>query len=468
MNSFFDRTFATVKDRFKGFIGSSDIDIPTDAASAEQLDRNDLRNIIAACLDTPGGEYAARGRIAALVELYNLLTETQKFLFLVSLAKDFGPNDQEIKDLTTKLLEDGDDRLDPVTLNRLRSSLFGQRFDLLTLIGSLPKGVKALVDMRVDLLKRLKAKDESSTSLQALDGDFSFLFSSWFDLGFLQLEPISWSSPASLLEKLISYEAVHEIRSWSDLKNRLESDRRCYAFFHPRMPEEPLIFVEVALVQGIANSVQTLLDEEAPTMDPREADTAVFYSISNTQAGLKGVSFGNFLIKMVVEDLKRDLPSLSTFVTLSPIPGFMNWLTKSDDEIELPEKTKLLLERLIGKAGSDKELLLSLLDRKGWQNKKILTDAVQQSFSKLCASYLVDQKSRKNLPLDPVARFHLGNGARLQQINWLGDTSKKGFQQSSGFMVNYLYDLDFIEKNHESFAQNGEIAVSSSIRKLLK
>ena len=303
---------------------------------------------------------------------------------------------------------------------------------------------------------------------KALDEDFAFLFSSWFDLGFLELEPINWSSPADLLEKLIAYEAVHEIRSWSDLKNRLESDRRCYAFFHPRMPEEPLIFVEVALVQGIAGSVQTLLDEEAPTMRAEEADTAVFYSISNTQAGLRGISFGNFLIKMVVEDLRRNLPGLSKFVTLSPIPGFMKWLSTTEEDIELPERTQTVLERLLGEEKSNRDLLMNLFSRKGWQNKKVIADAVQVPLSKLCANYLVEQKSKPKLPLDPVARFHLGNGARLQQINWLGDTSKKGFKQSAGFMVNYLYDLDFIEKNHEEFAQQGEIATSSSVKKLLK
>jgi malonyl-CoA decarboxylase len=466
MNSFFDRTFASVRNRFKGIVGSSDIDIPRGPEAAGKLNKEDLSDIISACLNTPGGEYAARGRVAALVELYDHLTSEQRSSFLECLATDFGPNqgkvNASIQNATTE------ESISPVELNKIRSQLFGKRFDLLTLIGSLPKGVKALVDMRVDLLERLNTKDSFSDALKSLDGDFSFLFSSWFDLGFLQLEPINWASPASLLEKLIAYEAVHEIRSWSDLKNRLESDRRCYAFFHPRMPEEPLIFVEVALVKGIAGSVQTLLDENAPTMDAAEADTAVFYSISNTQAGLRGISFGNFLIKMVVEDLKRDLPGISTFVTLSPIPGFMNWLKKTDAPIELPEKTLTLLERLIGPAESNKELLLSLFERKGWQNKKVIVDAVQSPFSRLCASYLAEQKNARGLPLDPVARFHLGNGARLQQINWLGDTSKKGFKQSTGFMVNYLYDLDFIENNHETFAQKGDIPVSSSVRKLLK
>jgi malonyl-CoA decarboxylase len=279
--------------------------------------------------------------------------------------------------------------------------------------------------------------------------------SAWFDVGFLELQRITWNSPAALLEKLIEYEAVHEIRSWTDLKNRLDSDRRLYAFFHPRMPAEPLIFVEVALTDHLAGNVQELLDEHAPVFDHRKADTAIFYSISNTQVGLRGVSFGNFLLKRVIDDLKRDFPKLNNFATLSPMPGLAAWLRKNP----------ALLGELAIALPLD-ELSTGLWARDGKSQR-----ALRDPLTRLAARYLVSAKQgggESGAPLDPVSRFHLGNGARIERLNFLADNSPKGFRQSFGLMVNYLYNLDDIEINLEAFATTGNVAMSAGLRRLAR
>lgn len=281
-----------------------------------------------------------------------------------------------------------------------------------------------LVRMRADLL-RLGRGDPD---LEALDLDFRHLFASWFNRGFLVLRPISWESPAHVLEKIIAYEAVHAIDSWDDLRRRLEpADRRCFAFFHPAMPDEPLIFVEVALMTGIAHSIQTVLADDRDVRPAEETDTAVFYSISNCQPGLAGISFGNLLIKQVVSDLSAELPGLRTFVTLSPMPGFMRWLA----------------ERGLDAASVDGELLA------GWG-----------------AHYLVNARDQEGMPADPVARFHLGNGAILHNVHPHADRSAKGISQAAGLMVNYLYDLDKLSANHERFVAKAPIAISPQVRAL--
>ena len=280
------------------------------------------------------------------------------------------------------------------------------------------------------------------------------------------MRAISWDSPAALLEKLIAYEAVHEIRSWADLRNRLDRDRRCYGFFHPRMPDEPLIFVEVALVKGLAGSVQALLDENAPVADPKEADAAIFYSISNTQDGLRGISFGSFLIKRVVDALAADLPQLKIFSTLSPIPGFRRWLEGAlvaDPEL-LPDTARAAIAERDA-AFADPEALSKLLAAPGWEQDKALAAALHEPLERLCARYLTVQP--KGRLLDPVARFHLGNGARIERLNWLGDVSAKGLKESAGLMVNYLYRREDIEDNHEAYARDGTVAVSAEIADLL-
>ncbi|TWO71620.1 malonyl-CoA decarboxylase [Caenimonas sedimenti] len=297
-------------------------------------------------------------------------------------------------------------------------------------------GIRFLVDLRAELQPHLKG----DRRLRALDVEMEYMFSTWFDVGFLELRRISWDSPASLIEKLIKYEAVHDIRSWADVKNRLDSDRRCYGFFHPRLPDEPLIFVEVALTDEIAGSIPPLLDETAAPSDLGKATTAIFYSISNTQDGLRGVSFGDSLIKRVVEELKAEFPKLKTFATLSPIPGFRAWLQKTAPAEVL--------------AGLEDPLAL---DPRSPKRAELLAWA---------ARYL-GREQQDGKPLDPVARFHLGNGARVERLNWGGDPSAKGLKQSFGLMVNYLYDPKRLDKHRAMLAQ-GQIPISGAIEDLYR
>ena len=317
---------------------------------------------------------------------------------------------------------------------RLRRAFTSPRTRLLQRFAAFPEGMRFLVDLRAELLPHLKADKR----LLPLDAELESLFSTWFDVAFLELRRISWDSPASLVEKLIKYEAVHDIRSWGDVKNRLDSDRRCYGFFHPRLPDEPLIFVEVAFADGMADCITPLLDESAAPCDLSRATAAIFYSISNTQTGLRGVSFGDSLIKRVVETLKVDLPKLKTFATLSPIPGLRAWMQKNapaellaglDDPLALPAKSPLRAQAL------------------AW-----------------AARYL-GKETQDGKPLDAVARFHLGNGARVERLNWAGDPSPKGLKQSYGVMVNYLYDLKRLDK-HRTLLSQGQIPVSGAVEAL--
>jgi len=311
--------------------------------------------------------------------------------------------------------------------------------------------------MRADL-RRLGGRDPV---LREPDDNLKRLLRSWFDVGFLDLVRLSWATPASVLEKLIDYEAVHAIRSWSDLKNRLESDRRCFAFFHPRMPDEPIIFVEVALVKNISENVQELLDESAPLMNPQEADTAIFYSISNAQVGLGGVGFGHFLIKRVVDDLKQVFPNIKTYSTLSPIPGLSDWI----ESLEESEKTTPRELEALREVAGFTTFSEALKDRYWYQNGD-LAEAMKAPLMRLAANYLVNEK-RRNRALDPVANFHLNNGARLERINWMGDISAKGISESAGMMVNYLYKLSDIESNHEAYRETAKTTTSSAVRALL-
>jgi malonyl-CoA decarboxylase len=283
----------------------------------------------------------------------------------------------------------------------------------------------------------------------------------------VELRRIGWNSPAALLEKLIAYEAVHEIRSWTDLRNRLDSDRRCYAFFHPRMPEEPLIFVEIALTREMASNVHTLLDETAPQTDPHAAQAAVFYSISNTQPGLRGVSFGGFLIKRVVDELCAEFPKLKTFATLSPVPGFRRWL---DARLGARDASLFGAEEAgqLAAAGGAQDAFAGMANLLAGDLAAIAeAPAAAGTLSRLVARYLVEAKEGDR-PLDPVARFHLGNGARLERVNWRADTSARGLKQSAGIMVNYLYEIAEIEPNHEAYAREGRVAVSNAVRRLLR
>jgi malonyl-CoA decarboxylase len=321
--------------------------------------------------------------------------------------------------------------------------------------------------MRAEILKFLPQEP----SLASLERDLKGLLASWFDIGFLELRRIAWdTAPATLLEKLIAYEAVHAIGGWEDLKNRLDSDRRCFAFFHPRMPNEPLIFVEVALTDGLADNVGALLDEAAPVQDSKAADTAIFYSISNAQKGLAGISFGGFLIKRVVDSLAAEFKGLKTFATLSPAPGFLAWLEKAKAEegsgVFLPDEVARL--KAVGLDAEKPGTIVDLLRGPGWSADAMLAETLKDPLLRICARYLAREKAGEKRALDPVAHFHLTNGARLERLNWLADASPKGFAQSAGIMVNYLYRLGDIEDNHEAYSDRGEVRVSPGVRALLK
>ena len=405
-----------------------------------------------ACLAGRGGEVSARGRAARLAQTYLAADAPGRREFLATLAT-FDTNPESIRKQAAALPPG-----DPLALAKLRRALEPPRRRLLTQFTSIPDGMRFLVDLRAALL----ALGREDKSLAALEDDLKTLLAGWFDVGFLELRQIDWSSPASLLEKLVGYEAVHEIRGWRDLKNRLDSDRRCYAFFHPRMPTEPLIFVEVALVTGIAGSIQRLLDTHAPAGDPTRADAAIFYSISNCQRGLDGISFGNFLIKRVVDLLSHELPNIRSFATLSPLPGLRAWL----DRALATEPEKLLSAEELATLGGA-EGLRAALDRRAWPRDPATVRLLEPILPRLAARYLLIE-SRGRRALDPVAHFHLTNGARVERINSLADTSEKGLREGAGLMVNYLYDPARIEQYHEDYAGEGKRNASTAVRRLAR
>ncbi|MDA7692956.1 malonyl-CoA decarboxylase [Alphaproteobacteria bacterium] len=314
-----------------------------------------------------------------------------------------------------------------------------KRREIFRRCNGISRGTIRLVNIRKRLLKLLKNNSE----LKAVDHDMVYLFKNWFNRGFLILRPINWETPAHILEKIIAYEAVHQINSWDELRARLApKDRRCFAFFHPAMQDEPIIFVEVALMKGIPSKIEDVLREKRDILDPEETSVAVFYSISNCQKGLAGISFGNFLIKQVANDLNLEFKNLKKFITLSPVPGFRKWIRNKSPKVDIK------LEKCV----TDEHFL---------KNHDLIMHHV--------GNYFMKSDRPDGLPNDPVARFHLGNGASLEQVNFLGDSSKNGKSLSAGIMVNYLYDLDKVEKNHELLISEKKINVSKLVKKdLLK
>jgi malonyl-CoA decarboxylase len=342
-------------------------------------------------------------------------------------------------------------RKDPSQTNliRLQQVVEAPRQELFRRLNMAPGGTAALVEMRRRILRDIKAHSHWA----GIESVLANLLSSWFNRGFLTLERIDWHTSAIVLEKLIQYEAVHEIQGWSDLRRRLQTDRRCYAFFHPTLPKEPVIFIEVALTRGMSAKVQPLLDPESAVSDASRADGAIFYSITNCQEGLRGISFGNFLIKQVAEDLGREFPRVKTFATLSPIPGFRKWLVGQTAQREAQASGRQLAQ------------ILERLQEPDWFKEKGAGSALQKPLSELCACYLVRAKQGDE-PLDPVARFHLSNGARMERINWLGDTSEAGMFRSAGLMVNYVYKLADVERNHEAYVKEHKIIASSRLESM--
>lgn len=395
------------------------------------------------------GEATGVALANSLLAGYAAASKDDQLAFLTALADMFGPDMAELNEALATVRAKG---TSPDTISRLLKAAEPRRQELIRRLNLAPGGTASLVRMREELLAHIK----DHPALKHVDTDFVHLFASWFNRGFLVLQRIDWTTPANILEKIIRYEQVHAIRNWDDLRARLApSDRRCYGFFHPQLVDEPLIFVEVALTRDSPAAIAPLLDLTRAPIPASDATTAVFYSISNTQKGLGGISFGNFLIKQVVEDIKRELPNLQTFVTLSPVPGFAAWLTR-----ERASETSALLDPSARTA-------LNALDTPGWADDADTAEQVRAVLLPLAAYYFVEAKTPRGLPVDPVARFHLGNGAQLERLNFLGDRSDKGMQQSHGLMVNYLYALDRIEANHEAYAEKGQVASSSAVRKML-
>lgn len=434
-------------------------------------DAERIRRRMRACLDGQGGEVSARARAAELGRAYLSLNRGGRARFLRILAADFDTDRRAVAAAALRLdeLDDWGGRKERE--RQLRQALEPPRRRLLTQFNALPDGVKFLVDMRAALIE-LAGEDPLLADLEA---DLKALLASWFDIGFLELKRITWETSAAIIEKLIEYEAVHQIRDWDDMKSRLASDRRCYAYFHPRMPEEPLIFVEVALTEGIASSIDALLDERGAPNRPNRPDSAIFYSISNAQRGLDGIGFGGFLIKRVVEQLAAEFDGLNTFATLSPIPGFKSWLDDrlagSEDPL-LNRAERRALATLSGESddsgAGDAACLARLLNRPGWPDEAETAQALAGPLTRLCARYLAHEKRTDGRARDPVAHFHLSNGARMERLNWLADRSAKGIAQSAGLMINYLYDPEEIPANHEAYAGDGDVPASSKFRALLR
>jgi malonyl-CoA decarboxylase len=390
------------------------------------------------------GAALARDALAA----YQGLDPRSREEFFDILARDFSPSPEAIGKAADAY------RYDPTPENLilLQETIETARQELFRRLNMAPGGTGTLVQMRRRLLRGLK----KHPAWRAIDADLLHLFRSWFNRGFLRLERIDWRTSAIVLEKLIQYEAVHAVQGWGDLRRRLESDRRCFGFFHPQLPDEPLIFIEVALTRGISAQVQPLLAIDAPVAAAAQADCAIFYSITNCQEGLRGISFGNLLIKQVAEELKREFPHLRTFATLSPVPGFRRWLDGTEARVQLS----------VGSNAEQRLAMLAAIEAPGWHAGEV-PEPLQKLLMRLCAWYLVRAKQGTE-PLDPVARFHLGNGAALERLNWLGDTSESGMAGSAGLMVNYVYRLEDVERNHERYFADHAVVASRTVEKLAR
>ena len=439
---FFSDLLASIADRGRSLLGMRE----ERGDSSQQA--ADLVELCEALL-SGRGEASGVAIAREVLERYARLEPEGKIAFFEALSKNFGPDVGSVE----KALESW--RLNPseTTGSDLHFLAEPRRQELFRRLNRAPGGTAALVRMREELLDFKR----DNTSLETVDRCLAHLFASWFNRGFLVLRRIDWSTPANILEKIIRYEAVHEIRDWDDLRRRIDpADRRCYAFFHPALVDEPLIFVEVALTDAIPPSIGPLLAETRAIAPIDKARTAVFYSISNCQQGLASITFGNFLIKQVVQEISRENPRLKTFVTLSPAPNFAAWL---DRERKSENSQALSAEDRAALAG---------LDSQGWWQLPQAREPMHEPLLRAAAYYYLRGKNRRGQPQDAVARFHLGNGARLERLNWLGDGSDNGITQSYGLMVNYLYDLDDIEKNHEAYAGGQRVVASSAVRRLLR
>jgi malonyl-CoA decarboxylase len=395
------------------------------------------------------GEASGVALARDILARYATLTIGPRIAFFEALDTTFG-HDRGRIDAAVAAWKQSPSATSAAELNRASEP---RRLELFRRLNLAPGGTTALVRMREQLMDAMDHRDD----LAAIDADFVHLFTSWFNRGFLVLRRIDWSTPAVILQKIIRYEAVHQIRDWDDLRRRIDlPDRRCYAFFHPALVDDPLIFVEVALTRDIPGAIAPILADKRDVVDPERATTATFYSITNCQRGLMGVSFGNFLIKQVVEEVSREFPRMSNFVTLSPAPNFAGWLKReraADGSPVIDEEDRAAL---------------AALDQPDWWRTPETCERVREPLLRAAAWYYVRARNGRGLPVDAVARFHLGNGARLERLDWLGDTSERALAQSHGLMVNYLYDVDYIERNHEAYAQQHAVVAAGAVTRLVR
>ena len=441
--SFFGELLQSISDRGRALLDRGR-DRRGDASARSE-------SLIELCEHLLSGRGEASGVALArdILARYAELTVGPRIAFFEALAQRFGTDPDRMEVAIAHWREQPSDE----TAAQVHAASEPRRQELFRRLNLAPGGTRSLVRMREQLMDALGNRDD----LGAVDDDFVHLFTSWFNRGFLVLRHIDWSTPAIVLEKIIRYEAVHQIHDWDDLRRRIDPrDRRCYAFFHPALVDEPLIFVEVALTRDIPDAIAPILATGREAVEPEKARTATFYSISNCQRGLAGVSFGNFLIKQVVEEINRELPKLANFVTLSPVTSFAAWLKRERTE----DNSTALTE-------ADKTAF-AVLDEPGWWFNAETVEALRDPVMRAAAWYYLRARSPRGLPVDAVARFHLGNGARLERINWLADKSDKAMAQSHGLMVNYLYDIDDIEKNHEAFAEQRTVVASGNVQRLLR
>jgi malonyl-CoA decarboxylase len=439
--SFFGELLQTISERGRALLAR---DRRGDASARSE-------SLVELCEHLLSGRGEASGVALAreILTHYGTLTIGPRIAFFEALAQRFGIDKARMDQAIDAWRASPSD----ATAAEVHVASEPRRQELFRRLNLAPGGTAALVRMREQLMDSLDHRDD----LRAVDDDFVHLFSSWFNRGFLVLRRIDWSTPAIVLEKIIRYEAVHEIGDWEDLRRRIDPpDRRCFAFFHPAMVDEPLIFVEVALSREIPAAIAPILVKDREIVSADKVRTATFYSISNCQRGLAGVSFGNFLIKQVVEEVSREVPGLQTFVTLSPVTTFSEWLKRERAE----EKSAALTE-------ADKAALAAL-EQPGWWHNAEAAAQLQDPVMRAAAWYFLRARNRRGTPVDAVARFHLGNGARLERINWLADTSDRAMAQAHGLMVNYLYDLDDIEKNHEAYAEGPTVVASNAVQRLLR
>ena len=439
--SFFGELLQSISERGRALLGRE----------RRGVDSTRSESLVELCDHLLSGRGEASGVALArdILAHYGALTTGPRIAFFEALAHRFGPDPARMEQAIAAWREKPRDE----TAAEVHAASEPRRQELFRRLNLAPGGTVALVRMREQLMDALDHRED----LAAVDEDFVHLFSSWFNRGFLVLRHIDWSTPAIVLEKIIRYEAVHTIHDWEDLRRRIDPpDRRCYAFFHPALVDDPLIFVEVALTRDIPAAIAPILATGREIVEPDKMRTAVFYSISNCQRGLTGVSFGNFLIKQVVEEINREIPKLATFVTLSPVTNFAAWLKR-----ERENETSTALN------GTDKTTFAAL-DDPAWSQDAEKAEQLRDPLMRAAAVYFLRARTRRGVPVDAVARFHLGNGARLERINWLGDTSERAMAQGLGLMVNYQYDLDDIEKNHEAYAEGRIVVASSAVQKWLR